>query len=83
MNLTPEREEFLVIPTSRLSNDAVDGLIEEFILREGTDYGHADSTLEQKKARVHTQIANGHVVIVYSSITENTSLMKKDQLADL
>ncbi len=76
MNSTPE-EELLVIPTDRLSKDAVDGLIEEFILREGTDYGHEDTTLEQKKNQIYTQIASGHVVIVYSSITQNTSLMKK------
>lgn len=80
MNSTPEKEEFLVVPPDRLSKEAVEGLIEEFILREGTDYGHSDPTLEQKKQRVHSQMATGHVVIVYSSLTENTSLMRKDAL---
>jgi uncharacterized protein YheU (UPF0270 family) len=32
----------LQIPASRLSRDAIDGLIEEFVTRDGTDYGERE-----------------------------------------
>lgn len=82
MNSTVD-EEYLIVPAERLSKEALDGLIEEFILREGTDYGHNDHTLEQKKSKVYTQLAAGHVIVVYSSLTENTSLLAKNQLNKL
>ena len=49
----PERLE---IPASRLSRDALDGLIEEFVTRDGTDYGAQEHTLEQKKNAVVRQL---------------------------
>ena len=54
---TPQ-EECLLIPPDRLGKDTLDALIEEFVLREGTDYGHSEYTLIEKKAMVMSQLKN-------------------------
>ena len=73
----PEEETFILIPKVSLSEEALNGLIEEFILREGTDYGHSEATLEDKKNRVLKQLNSKMVQIVYSSSTGNTTLLRK------
>ncbi len=65
----------MIIPHQQLSSDALRGLIEEFITREGTDYGHEEVSLEHKVAQVERQIEKGEVVIVFDSATESVSLL--------
>lgn len=66
------------IPANMLSKQALDQLIEDFILREGTDYGHSEYTLEQKKQQVINQMKAKYVVISYDPETESCTLIKKD-----
>ncbi len=67
--------EGVVVPPERLSEDALVGLIDDFVLREGTDYGHADIPLEQKRADVRRQLARGEVRIVWDPRTETCTLV--------
>ncbi len=70
----------IVVPYTALSAEALEGVIEEFITREGTDYGHHEHSLEQKRASVFKQIQRGDVVIVFDPEAEATSLVRKDAL---
>ena len=47
------------IPQHELSSDALVGVIDAFILREGTDYGPQEYTLEEKRQRVLNSLARG------------------------
>ena len=42
----------MLIPWQDLSPETLENLIESFVLREGTDYGEHERTLEQKVADV-------------------------------
>ena len=76
-------ETYLIVPRESLSREALNGLVEEFILREGTDYGHGETDLAEKKHRVFTQLEKGVVKIVYSPLEDSTTLLKKDDLRKL
>lgn len=65
----------MIIPAERLSADALHGLIEEFITREGTDYGLHEIALADKVDQVKQQLHRGEVVIVFDSLTESVTLM--------
>lgn len=65
----------MVIPRERLSEEALDGLIEEFILREGTDYGLREYSLEEKKNKILSQLDSGRICIVFDLKEETCSLM--------
>jgi uncharacterized protein YheU (UPF0270 family) len=67
----------MIIPHEQLSADALRGLIEEFITRDGTDYGEHEISLEQKVQQVERQIARGDVVIIFDIATESVSLLTR------
>lgn len=63
-----------------LSPDALQGLLESFVLREGTDYGTVELSLEQKVARLRRQIDQGRAVIVYDDVLESVTILPADEL---
>lgn len=67
----------MIIPPQSLSADALHGLIEEFITREGTDYGWDEVPLATKVEQVRRQIEKGDVVIVFDSASETVSLLTR------
>jgi hypothetical protein len=67
----------MIIPPEALSADALVGLISEFVLREGTEYGTTEVSLETKVAQVRRQIDDGDVVIVFDEATESCDLITK------
>ncbi|MEC8103768.1 MAG: YheU family protein [Pseudomonadota bacterium] len=73
-------EGVIRVPYDRLSADALNGIIEEFISREGTDYGDYDYSFDDKKDQVHAQIRRGHVVILFDPVGETCQLALADQL---
>jgi len=67
------------IPSERLSRDVLGAVIEEYILREGTDYGVQEASLESKIKQVHRQIIQGDVLITFDPVTENCTLLTRNQ----
>lgn len=71
------------VPMSRLSPEALAGLIEEFVTRDGTDYGAQENTLAQKRDAVFRQLERGEVVIVFEAESESCNIITKESLARL
>ncbi|WP_462173644.1 YheU family protein [Pseudoalteromonas xiamenensis] len=69
----------MIIPYQQLEIDTLHNLIEQFILREGTDYGEYEVTLDQKVGQIKAQLKAGDVVIVYSELHESVNIMSKYQ----
>jgi len=73
---SPESAETGVeLEPSQLSASALRGLVEEFVTREGTDYGHADWSLEDKVSQVYRQLEAGEVRIVFDPELESASIV--------
>jgi hypothetical protein len=68
----------IIIPHERLSQTALQGLIEEFVTREGTDTGYTDGSLEENVEMVIRQLKRGDVFIVYDEATETANIVPKD-----
>ena len=71
----PESEEPVVIPYTELSEDALRGVLESFVLREGTEYGERDFSLEQKVAHVTRQLKRGEAQIVFDPGSETVDIV--------
>jgi uncharacterized protein YheU (UPF0270 family) len=69
--------EPIEIPFERLSAPAQRGVIEEFVTREGTDYGHVEVSLDDKVAAVRRQIARAEVVLLFDPRTEQVNLVSR------
>ncbi|WP_354623587.1 YheU family protein [Psychromonas sp. MME2] len=70
----------MLIPYQELSSEALDNLIESFILREGTDYGEFEISLIEKKHSILQQLKQGCIVILYSQLSNSVTLIDKDDL---
>jgi uncharacterized protein YheU (UPF0270 family) len=55
----------LEVPYTDLSPEALRGLIEHFVMSEGTDYGEGAFSLEEKVAAVEAQLKSGKAKIVF------------------
>jgi len=65
----------------QLSPGALRGLVEEYVTREGTDYGGGDWSLEEKVVQVLRQIDRGDVKIVFDLELESASIVTTPELA--
>jgi uncharacterized protein YheU (UPF0270 family) len=62
------------IPYRELTAQALRGVIEAFVLREGTDYGERECSLEEKVAQVRAQIERGAARILFDPETRTVTL---------
>lgn len=69
------------IPYDQLSPSALQGVIEEFVTRDGTDYGEVEVPLETKISQVLEQIKSGKAVIVFDQGSETCTILKSDDPA--
>ena len=71
----------IAIESSQLSEDALAGVISEFIMREGTDYGTAEISFDAKFKSIRRQIERGQIIITFDPNTESIHLLTKLQWA--
>ena len=72
----------MIIPHRMLSPEALRGVIEAFITREGTDYGVQEVPLATKVEQVRHQLDAGTAVIVYDEATDSWTIQPTDQLSE-
>lgn len=67
-----------IIPVDQLSAEALDGVIKEFISRNGTDYGEFEAAMETKIRQVKQKLKKGLAVLIYDDETETTNIFRHD-----
>jgi uncharacterized protein YheU (UPF0270 family) len=75
--------QFLRVPTERLSPEGLQGLLEEFASRDGTDYGATETPLERRVAQLRSQLAAGAITLVFDAASETWDLLAADVARDL
>jgi uncharacterized protein YheU (UPF0270 family) len=70
-----EPRDPIEIPHAELSPEALAGVVESFVLREGTDYGDREYSLAEKVAHVMRQIERGEARIVFDRDTETVDIV--------
>ncbi len=59
----------------QLSPEALRGLIEEFVTRDGTDYGAVERGVEEKVAQLTAQLRSGEARLVFDPETETANIV--------
>lgn len=80
---TKELQPPIEIPRDRLSPDILEALVEEFILREGTDYGSEEVSLARKKEQIFKQLEKNDIKIAFDPNVESATLMTAHQFKKL
>jgi len=70
--------EGIAVPYTELSAEALRGVIEGFILREGTDYGEREVSHEAKIRHVLAQLEAGDAQIWFDPDTSSVDILRTD-----
>ncbi len=71
----PQQQAPVPVPLDALSAELLRSVVESFILREGTDYGAAELSLEEKVARLTAELRNGKAQIVFDPNCETVGII--------
>ena len=67
----------MIIPYNELSEDALQALIEDFVTRDGTDYGRDEISRQEKSEQLLASLKTGEMLISYNEETESCGLVRK------
>ncbi len=82
-DMEAERPEPVVVPHAELSADALRGVIEAFVLREGTEYGSRDVELDAKVDAVLRQLDRKEAAIVFDPVSESIDIVVRRNLRNI
>lgn len=67
----------VLVPWQKISVNALRALIDEFILREGTDYGEREFWLHEKHEAIMERLVSGEAIVVFDTELQSTSIILK------
>ena len=70
-----ERPPPIEVPHTELSAAALRGVVEAYVLREGTDYGEHDVPHETKVTQVMRQLERGEARIRFDPVSESVDIV--------
>jgi uncharacterized protein YheU (UPF0270 family) len=73
--LHDDSQDPVVVPHLELSAEVLRGVVESFVLREGTEYGEREFSLEQKVTQVIRQLAVGEAQIVFDPASNTVDVI--------
>ena len=71
----------LKIPYDQLNPETLHGVIEEFVTRDGTDYGEVEVSLETKISQVLGQLKSGKALIAFDQGSEICNILRSNDPA--
>jgi uncharacterized protein YheU (UPF0270 family) len=69
----------MIIPFNELSETALQALIEDFVTRDGTDYGQNELSMQEKVAQLLAALKTGELLISYNEDTESCGLVTREE----
>tara|TARA_Y100001956_G_scaffold81495_1_gene99221 strand:+ start:3386 stop:3598 length:213 start_codon:yes stop_codon:yes gene_type:complete len=69
----------MIVPWQQIDPETLDNLIREFVLREGTDYGTIEVSLQSKIDQIKKQLESGDAVVVFSELHETVDIQLKNK----
>ena len=65
----------VVVPYTELAADLLHAVVESYVLREGTDYGEKEFSMEEKVAHVIGRLRRAEAQIVFDPESETISII--------
>jgi uncharacterized protein len=67
-----------LIPVNKLSHEALRGVIEDYISRDGTDYGEIEASPETNFRQVKYKLEKGLALLFFDDETETINMFAAD-----
>lgn len=72
---TGHHEEGIEVPYDRINPDTLRNMIQEFVTRDGADWGDAGCTLEDKVGQVLQQLRDKKVKVVFDMTSQTANIV--------
>lgn len=66
------------VPYTELAPELLQAVVQSYVLREGTDYGEKEFSLEAKVSQVIGQLKRGDAKIVFDPDTDSVSIVRTE-----
>lgn len=73
----------MIIPPEQVNIDSLRSIVESVIVRDGTDYGERELSLEEKVDILLPQVLRSEVLISFDEDTETITLIPKQDTNNL
>ena len=73
----------MLIPYQQLSEDALQALLEDFVTRDGTDYGQVELSMQDKAEHLRMLLKKGELFISYNDELHSCGLVTKEAAKSL
>lgn len=70
----------VIIPYQSVDSDTLTAMLEEFVTRDGTDYGEFEATLSVRVGQVRHQLESEKAAIVFDADEETFSIVPSEAL---
>lgn len=74
---TEHQEEGVEIPFEQINPDTLNRMIQEFVSRDGADWGDAGCTLEEKVKQVLNQLRSNKIKVVFDLTSQTANLVEE------
>jgi hypothetical protein len=71
------QEEGVEVPFERIEPETLRNLIQEFVTRDGTNWGDVDGALENKVAQVMRQLRNRQAKVVFDLKSQTANIVTR------
>ncbi|MFY2510391.1 YheU family protein [Vibrio pectenicida] len=71
----------MIVPWQQIAPETLANLIQEFVLREGTDYGTSEVPLQDKIDQIKHQLESGEAVVVFSELHDTVDIQLKQKFS--
>jgi uncharacterized protein YheU (UPF0270 family) len=72
--MTDEQQDPVFVPHQELATPTLQAVIESFVLREGTDYGEREYSLQQKVTSILQQLDSGEARLVFDPNSQTVGI---------
>lgn len=73
----------MIIPWQSLEADTLQNLLEEFVTRDGTDYGEQELELDRKVEQLRHKLHTGEAVLLFTESTGQCNIVPRERLPEL
>jgi len=72
----------MIIPYNEISEPALQALIEDYVTRDGTDYGQDELSMREKSEHLLVLLKAGELLISYNEESQTCGLVNKEELSN-
>jgi Uncharacterized protein conserved in bacteria len=72
----------MIVPWQSLDPDTLQNLLEEFVSRDGTDYGEQESSLAEKTEQLRRKLSSGEALLLFSESSGQCNIVPRERLPE-